>query len=103
MRSQWCSQVSESTAEKHTPHMARTVTNLMHTLLRFRDLYFAVFAGIEAMFRQVAVLEQDQPSIQFLWRDTPNNDVVFPIYATCIWCKRLPHLRILSAAGNRRH
>ena len=52
--------------------------NLMHTLLRFREHRFAVSADIKGimMFLQVGVLEQDQPSIRFLWRDDPNDEIV---------------------------
>ena len=50
--------------------------NLMHTLLRLREHKIAVSADIEGMFLQVGVLEQDQPSIRFLWRDAPNDDIV---------------------------
>ena len=52
--------------------------NLMHTLLHFREHRFAVSADIKGimMFLQVGVLEQDQPSFRFLWRDDPNDDIV---------------------------
>ena len=49
--------------------------NLIHTLLRFREHKFDVSADIEGMFLQVGVLEQDQPSIRFLWWDALNDDI----------------------------
>ena len=59
--------------------------NLMHTLLRFREHKFAVSADIEGMFLQVGVLEQDQPSIRFLWRDKPQRQhLCLPICVTHI-------------------
>ena len=39
---------------------------LMHTLLRFHEYKFAISADNEGMFLQVGVLDQNQPSIQFL-------------------------------------
>ena len=48
----------------------------MHTILRFREHKLVVSAAIEGMFLQVGVLEQDQPSIRFLWRNDHNDDIV---------------------------
>ncbi|XP_043199298.1 uncharacterized protein LOC122369009 isoform X1 [Amphibalanus amphitrite] len=38
-------------------------------LLRFRQQPVALIADIEQMFLQVAVREEDQPALRFLWRD----------------------------------
>ena len=52
----------------------------MHTILRFREHKLVVSAAIEGMFLQVGVLEQDQPSIRFLWRNDHNDDIVIYEY-----------------------
>ncbi len=44
---------------------------LLNTIIRFRQHKIAVSADIEGMFLQVGVLEQDQPSLRFLWREDP--------------------------------
>ena len=59
--------------------------NLMHTLLRFREHKFAVSANIEGLFLQVGVLEQDQPSVRFLWRNDPNEVIVVYQYVRHIF------------------
>ena len=64
---------------------ADLLQNLMHTLLRFHEHKFAVSADFEGMFLQVRVLEQDQPSIRFLWRDAPNDDIVVYPYVRHIF------------------
>ena len=46
--------------------------NLLQILLRFRQHQYAVSADIEGMFLQVGVPEEDQPSLRFLWRETPS-------------------------------
>ncbi len=48
---------------------------LFHVILRFRQYPCAVLADIEGMFLQVAVPVEDQPSLRFLWREDPSNEV----------------------------
>ena len=43
--------------------------------MRFRELKYAVSADIEGMFMQVGLLESDQRSLCFLWREDPTSDV----------------------------
>ena len=59
--------------------------NLLHVLNRFREFRFAVSADIEAMFSQVGVLPSDQPSLQFLWREAPTNEIVLFQYTRHIF------------------
>ena len=40
--------------------------------VRFRQHQYAISADIEEMFLQVGVSEKDQPSLRFLWRETPS-------------------------------
>ena len=49
--------------------------NLVYVLLRFREHQFAVSADIEGMFLQVGVPAEDQPSLRFLWREDPRDEV----------------------------
>ncbi len=48
---------------------------LLYTIIRFRQHKIAVSADIEGMFLQVGVLEQEQPSLPFLWREDPTKNV----------------------------
>ena len=59
--------------------------NLIHVLLRFRQHQFAVSADIEGMFLQVDVLDCDQPSLRFLWREDPTTNVVVYQYTRHIF------------------
>ena len=59
--------------------------NLIYVLLWFRQHQFAVSAGIEGMFLQVAVLPCDQPSLRFLWREDPTSNVVVHQYTRHIF------------------
>ena len=43
------------------------INNLVGLLLQFRENPVAISADIEAMFMQVGIIEQDQPSMRFLW------------------------------------
>ena len=58
--------------------------NLIYVLLRFRQHPHVVSADIEGRFLQLGVLPSDQPSLRFLWRKDPTNNVVV-IYAPYIW------------------
>ena len=49
--------------------------NLVHVLIRLRKYQYAVSADIEAMFLQVGVHPQDQPSFHFLWRQDPAEQI----------------------------
>ena len=49
--------------------------SLLHVLLRFRQHPYAVSADIEGMFLQVGVLPEDPPSLRFLWREDPSEEV----------------------------
>ena len=59
--------------------------NLIHVLVRFRQHQFAVAADIEGIFLQVGVLDCDQPSLCFLWRDNPTKNVVVYQYTRHIF------------------
>ena len=48
--------------------------NLLFVLMRFREHKYAIFADIEGMFMQVGLLESDQRSLRFLWREDPTSD-----------------------------
>ena len=48
---------------------------LLLVLVRFRKNKYAVSADIEGMFMQVSLLESDQHSLRFLWREDPTSDV----------------------------
>ena len=50
--------------------------NLLHALIRYREIPFAVAADIEAMFLRVGVLPADQPSLRFLWREATTKKIV---------------------------
>ena len=41
----------------------------------FREHKYAISADIEGMFMQVGLLESDQQSLLFLWREDPASDV----------------------------
>ncbi len=41
--------------------------------MRFREDKVALSGDIEAMFNQVAVPEEDQASLRFLWRQSPES------------------------------
>ena len=43
--------------------------NLPGILLRFRENPVALTADIECMYHQVKIVQQDQPSLRFIWRD----------------------------------
>ena len=43
------------------------LNNLVGLLLRFREKPVAITADIEAMFKQVGIMETDQPSMRFPW------------------------------------
>ena len=45
---------------------------MLQILLRFRQHQYAVPADIEGMCLQVGVPEKDQPSLRFLWRESPS-------------------------------
>ena len=49
--------------------------SLLFVLMRFREHKYAVSADIEGMFMQVGLLESDQRSLPFLWREDPTSDV----------------------------
>ena len=49
--------------------------NLLFVLMRFREHKYAISADIEGMFMQVGLLESDQRSLRFLWREDPISDV----------------------------
>ena len=49
--------------------------DLFNVLLRFRQHPYAVSADIEGMFLQVGVLQEDQASLRFLWREDPTENV----------------------------
>ena len=59
--------------------------NLIHVLFRFRQPQFAVSTDIEGMFLQVGVLDCDQPSLHFLWREDPTTNVVVYQYTRNIF------------------
>ena len=65
--------------------------NLIYVLLRFRQHPFAVPANNEGLFLQVGVLQCDQPSLRFLWREDPTSNVVVHQYTRHIfWAKDPP-------------
>ena len=43
--------------------------------MRFQEHKYAISADIEGMFMQVGLLENDQRSLRFLWREDPTSDV----------------------------
>ena len=49
--------------------------NLLFVLMRFREHKYAISADIEGMFMQVGLLESDQHSLRFLWREDLTSDV----------------------------
>ena len=49
--------------------------SLVGILMRFREEFIVVSADIEAMFCQVAVPEEDQLVLRFLWRNNPTDKV----------------------------
>ena len=49
--------------------------NPLFVLMRFREHKYATSADIEGMFMQVGLLESDQRSLRFLWREDPTSDV----------------------------
>ena len=59
--------------------------NLIHVLLSFRQLQFAISADIEGMFLQVGVPDSDQSSLRFLWREDPTTKVVVYQYTRHIF------------------
>ncbi len=60
------------------------LTDLFNILLRFREHAIALAADISEMYNQVRIPEEDQPCLQFLWRD----DVTMPI-KTYRFCRML--------------
>ena len=48
--------------------------NLIHILIRFRQHPHALSADIEGMFLQVSVIQDDRPSLRFLWREDPASE-----------------------------
>ena len=59
--------------------------NLLFVLMRFREHKYAISADIEGMFMQVGLLENDQRSLRFLWREDPTSDVSVFQYARHIF------------------
>ena len=59
------------------------LNSLVGILIRFRQESIAMSADIEAMFNQVAVTEEDQSVMRFVWRRTPENKVDVYQY---VWC-----------------
>ena len=49
------------------------LNNLVGIFMRFREEKVALSGDIEAMFNQVAVPEEDQASLRFLWRQSPES------------------------------
>ena len=49
--------------------------SLIHILLRFRQHKYAVSADIEGLFRQIWVIQKDQLSPRFLWREDPASQI----------------------------
>ena len=49
--------------------------NLIHVLIWFRQYQYAVYAEAEVMFLKVGVIPQYQPSLQFLWREDPVEEI----------------------------
>ena len=49
------------------------LNNLVGIFMRFREEKVALSGDIEAMFNQVAILEADQVSLRFLWRQSPKS------------------------------
>ena len=47
--------------------------NFVGIFMRFREEKVALSGDIEAMFNQVAVPEEDQASLRFLWRESPES------------------------------
>ena len=55
---------------KSNPHTGPDLLDsLLGILLRFRDHPVAIFADIENMFMQIAVKQEDQSAIRFLWSE----------------------------------
>ncbi|XP_063729361.1 uncharacterized protein LOC134856976 [Symsagittifera roscoffensis] len=53
------------------------LTNLTGIVMRFREDQIAISADIEAMFMQVFVSPEDQPYLQFLWKDNTGQSATF--------------------------
>ena len=51
------------------------LNSLVSILMHFRQESIAMPADIEAMFKQVAVPEEDQSVLHFVWRRTPDDKV----------------------------
>ena len=51
------------------------LNSLVSILMHFRQESIAIPADIEAMFKQVAVPEEDQSVLHFVWRRTPDDKV----------------------------
>ena len=67
--------------------------NLLFILMRFREHKYAISADIEGMFMQVGLLENDQHSLRFLWREDPTSDVnVFQLQGIYLERKILRHV-----------
>ena len=67
------------------PHL---LNSLVSILMRFRQESIAMSDDIEAMFNQVAVPEEDQSVLRFVWRRTPEDKVDVYQYLRHIFCAK---------------
>ena len=59
--------------------------NLLFVLMRFREHKHVISADIEGMSMQVGLLESDQRSLRFLWREDPTSDVSVFQYTSLVF------------------
>ena len=65
----------ESSLNDHLIAGPDLLNSLTGILMRFREGKIALSADIEAMFNQVAVPNDDQAVLRFLWRDSPSSEI----------------------------
>jgi hypothetical protein len=51
------------------------LADLFDVLVRFREYPIAMAADVNEMYNQIRIPEEDQPSLQFLWRDNVTDEV----------------------------
>ena len=89
--------------KKSLPKGPDLLQNLIHLILRFVQLQFAVSTDIDGMFLQVGVPDCDQPSLRFCSGKPHKKLLSVPIHAQCIRDQDSPTYALQSMArGNIR-